>query len=131
MEISADEIEDEAIHTLPVLMGERGARAVVVAMFMLQYALVAYLVAIGFFTPLLLVVFLALPKLRDALRIYFKPTPSARPEAYPADTWPLWFVAYAFGHNRRWGCSSWSGWWPTSSRGRCRPSLASGAAVPP
>ncbi|HEV8229338.1 MAG TPA: prenyltransferase [Candidatus Limnocylindria bacterium] len=99
------EIDDRAkgIHTLPVLIGERAARVIVVTMFVLQYAVVAYLVAIGFFSPLLLVVFLALPKLRDAVEIYRRPKPATRPDAYPADAWPLWFVAYAFGHNRRWG----------------------------
>ncbi len=93
----------KGIHTLPVLMGERGARVVAVAMFLLQYALVAYLVAVGFFTPLLLIVFLALPKLLDAIRVYRDPKPAARPETYPQSAWPLWFVAYAFAHNRRWG----------------------------
>jgi 1,4-dihydroxy-2-naphthoate octaprenyltransferase len=99
------EAEDRAkgIRTLPVIIGERAARAVVVAMFLLQYAVIGYLIAIGFFSPLLLVVFLALPKLRDAIVIYRRPKPASRPAEYPSDAWPLWFVAYAFAHNRRWG----------------------------
>lgn len=93
----------KGIRTLPVLIGERAARLVVAAMLLLQYGLVAYLVGIGFFTPVVLVVLLALPKLRDALRTYRSAKPAERPQAYPADAWPLWFVAYAFAHNRRWG----------------------------
>jgi hypothetical protein len=35
--------------------------------------------------------------------VYVAPRPRERPPAYPADAWPLWFVAYAFAHNRRFG----------------------------
>lgn len=98
-------VEDRAkrIHTLPVIIGERAARAIMTAMLVAQYALVAYLVAIGFFTPLLLVVFLAVPKLLPALRTLRATRPAARPEGYPERVWPGWFVAHAFVHNRRWG----------------------------
>jgi len=101
-----DKIDDDRakrIHTLPVIVGERAARAAVAAMFLLQYALVLYLVLTGFFTPVLLVVLFALPKLRDALAVYRAPKPETRPAAYPAETWPLYYVAYAFSHNRRYG----------------------------
>ena len=91
------------ISTLPVVIGERAARAAMTVMLVLQYALVAYLVAISFFTPLLLVVFLALPKLTAALRVLRSPRPATRPADYPESVWPGWFVAYAFLHNRRWG----------------------------
>jgi 1,4-dihydroxy-2-naphthoate octaprenyltransferase len=91
------------IHTLPVIIGERAARALMFAMLVAQYVLVAYLVAIGFFTPLLLVVFLALPKLLPTLRVLRAQRPAAPPPDYPERVWPGWFVAYAFVHNRRWG----------------------------
>jgi 1,4-dihydroxy-2-naphthoate octaprenyltransferase len=96
--------KEKGIHTLPVLLGERVARALVVLMTVAQYLLVLYLVIIGFFTPVLLVVFLALPVFFNAfLAMYRQPKPSERPEEYPADAWPLWFVATAFMHNRRFG----------------------------
>ena len=101
-----DKVADDrakGIRTLPVILGERAARAAVIGMLLLQYALVVYLVIVGFFTPVMLVVLFAAPKLRDALAIYLAPKPATRPEAYPADTWPLYYVAYAFGHNRRYG----------------------------
>jgi 1,4-dihydroxy-2-naphthoate octaprenyltransferase len=91
------------IFTLPVLLGERIARFAVVGMMLLQYGAVLYLVLIGFFTPLLLVVFLALPALRLAAAAYRAPKPAAPPAEYPASAWPLWFVAFAFLHNRRFG----------------------------
>jgi len=96
--------KDKGIHTLPVLLGERAARTLVVLMTGAQYLLVLYLVIIGFFTPVLLVVFLALPVFFNVfLAMYRHPKPSERPEEYPADAWPLWFVATAFAHNRRFG----------------------------
>jgi 1,4-dihydroxy-2-naphthoate octaprenyltransferase len=97
--------EDKAkgIHTLPVIIGERAARAIMFVILIAQYVLIAYLVAIAFFTPVLLVVFLALPKLLAALRTLREPRPAARPPDYPERVWPGWFVAYAFVHNRRWG----------------------------
>jgi 1,4-dihydroxy-2-naphthoate octaprenyltransferase len=94
---------EKHIRTLPVLIGETVARNVAIAMFLLQYALVAYLVATRFFTPVMLVVVLAYPTLRPALAVYRKPRPSSSPPGYPRGAWPLWFVAFAFQHNRRFG----------------------------
>lgn len=101
-----DKISDDTakhIRTLPVILGERAARWLAVALMAGQYLSLAYLVAIGFFSPIVLVVVLALPTLRDAVAVYRRPRPVERPAAYPADAWPLWFVAYAFAHNRRFG----------------------------
>jgi 1,4-dihydroxy-2-naphthoate octaprenyltransferase len=98
--------EDKAkgIHTLPVLLGERLARYVVIGMVLLQYLLVVYLVLTGFFTPVMLVVFLSgLLFARIFLPVFLAPKPQQRPDDYPADSWPLWFVASAFVHNRRFG----------------------------
>ena len=35
--------------------------------------------------------------------VYWSPRPAAMPEEYRADVWPLWYVAFAFLHNRRFG----------------------------
>jgi 1,4-dihydroxy-2-naphthoate octaprenyltransferase len=91
------------IRTLPVLLGERAARYTVMAMMVLQYGLVIYLVAGGFFTLAMLAVLLAVPSLIQALRLFLKPRPQEKPADYPASGWPLWFVAFAFLHNRRYG----------------------------
>jgi 1,4-dihydroxy-2-naphthoate octaprenyltransferase len=93
----------KGIHTLPVLLGERNARYTAIGMMALQYILTISLVAIGYFTPALLLVLLALTAVPLVFGIYSKPKPEQRPDEYPADTWPLWFVAFAFLHNRRFG----------------------------
>jgi len=91
------------VHTLPVIIGERAARAVCTGLLLAQYAIVVYLVVTGFFGPTLLLVFGAAPLLRNALNALRSPRPEERPESYPAVVWPLWFVRYCFAHNRRWG----------------------------
>ncbi|MBI4316758.1 MAG: prenyltransferase [Chloroflexi bacterium] len=91
------------IFTLPVLIGERLARYAVAGMMVAQYALVVYLVVIGFFSPVLLVVFFAAQVFMQAWKVYGRPKPAAPPAEYPAGAWPLWFVAFAFQHNRRFG----------------------------
>jgi 1,4-dihydroxy-2-naphthoate polyprenyltransferase len=98
---SAD--RDLGVHTLPVLIGDRPARIVVTGLLLVQYALVFYLIAIGFFSPFLLLILLAAPRLVAALRLLSRPRPRERPDAYPKQVWPLWFVRRCFEHNRRWG----------------------------
>jgi 1,4-dihydroxy-2-naphthoate polyprenyltransferase len=95
--------KEKGIHTLPVLLGERVARYIVMTMMVLQYVFVIYLVLIRFLTPLMLVVLFALPTLRLAWEVYRRVKPAEAPKEYPAGAWPLWFVAFAFGHNRRFG----------------------------
>jgi 1,4-dihydroxy-2-naphthoate octaprenyltransferase len=95
---------DKHIHTLPVLMGERLARISTVVVIILQYLIVGYLMIVGFFTPVMLVVFLSLPMFfQEVLPMYRHPRPAERPESYPAEAWPLWFVASAFRFSRRFG----------------------------
>ncbi|MCS6843837.1 MAG: prenyltransferase [Caldilineales bacterium] len=93
----------KGIHTLPVVLGERVSRGAVVAMMLLQYALTLYLVVVGYFTPVMLVVFLALPTfLRRILPLFAAPKPAEKPADFP-DVWPNYFVAAAFYHNRLFG----------------------------
>jgi len=90
------------IHTLPVLLGERISRFTVVIMFALQYLSVIYLILTGFFTPVLLIVLLALRSLWTVLPLFRKPKPAEKPADFP-DVWPNYFVAAAFVHNRAFG----------------------------
>ena len=69
----------------------------------LQYLLVIYLIIARFYSPVLLVVLLALTAAPQVWAVYRLPKPEERPAKYPADAWPLWFVAFAFLHNRRFG----------------------------
>jgi 1,4-dihydroxy-2-naphthoate octaprenyltransferase len=90
------------IHTLPVLLGERLSRYIVLGMLALQYLLTAYLVVIGFFTPVMAIVLLALREFTRILPMFRAPKPQEKPPDYP-DVWPNWFVAAAFVHNRAFG----------------------------
>lgn len=94
----------KGIRTLPVILGEKTARYAVLGMMALQYPLVVYLVITGFFTPVMLVVFLSLYGFfKLTVPVYRAPTPATMPKEYRADVWPLWYVAFAFLHNRRFG----------------------------
>lgn len=92
----------KGIHTLPVLIGEKAGRFTILVMFILQYMSVIYLVATGFFTPVMLLVLLALPVLFRLWPQFQQPKPEEKPAGYP-DSWPNYFVAAAFVHNRRFG----------------------------
>lgn len=91
------------IHTLPVLLGEKNARYAALGMMVLMYLLVIYLVFSSYFSPLMLIVALALTTMRRVAPLYLAPRPAEKPGDYQADVWPLWFVAAAFYHNRRYG----------------------------
>jgi 1,4-dihydroxy-2-naphthoate octaprenyltransferase len=93
------------IFTVPVLIGEKAARYVVLAMMILPYVVTAYLVATKFFTPVMAVVLLALPALRQTAPQLLKPKPDSRPEGFPDGQggWPLYFAPLAFVNNRSFG----------------------------
>jgi 1,4-dihydroxy-2-naphthoate octaprenyltransferase len=88
------------IRTLPVVLGEAVARrctqGLLIGMYASLFALAVWQRMAG-----LLLVAGAIPLLRLSLRAYGAPKPLAPPEGYPA--WPLWFVAFAFVHVRRFG----------------------------
>ena len=94
----------KGIRTLPVLLGEKTARHTVLGMMALQYPLVLYLVLTGFFTPVMLVVSFSLYGfLKLTVPVYRSSKPAEMPKEYRADVWSLWYVAFAFLHNRRFG----------------------------
>lgn len=94
--------KERGIHTLPVIIGEKASRYSAVGMLLSQYLLVAYLVITGFFTPVMLLAFFAIPILLQVLTLFKNPKPAEKPADYP-DVWPNYFVAAAFVHNRRFG----------------------------
>ncbi len=100
-----DKLEDDrrkGVGTLPVRIGEKAARVVNMVALVLIYAVIVYLVFLPrYFTPVMLIVFLAGKRLITALRVLGKPRPAAPPEGYPA--WPTWFSGFAFYHNRLFG----------------------------
>ena len=93
--------QKKGIHTLPVVIGEKASRYAVLAMMIAPYILTVYLIAAKFFTPVLLIVVLALPAFLKIYPIFLKPKPVTRPEG--SRGWPLYFVGYAFYNNRKFG----------------------------
>ena len=93
----------KGIRTLPVLLGEKGARMAVIGMAAAMYLFVAVLVITRIFSPALLVVFLALPTLKLLARAFNNERPKEAHPDLPPGIWPLWFVAFAFLHNRNFG----------------------------
>ncbi len=91
----------KGIRTMPVLLGERRARYATIGAMAIAYAVVAGLVADGYFSLFLLLVAGAVPCLVDAVRVFLHPRPAALPPQYPRDVWPLWYAAFAFRHTRR------------------------------
>jgi 1,4-dihydroxy-2-naphthoate octaprenyltransferase len=92
----------KGIHTLPVVIGERAARYLLMGMLVLQYLLTLYLIAIGYFTVVMLVVLMAIPTLIKIWPMLRQPKPAEKPAGFP-DVWPNYFVAAGFVHNRKFG----------------------------
>jgi 1,4-dihydroxy-2-naphthoate polyprenyltransferase len=93
----------KGIRTMPVLLGQLNARCATILMLGMQYLLVVYLVASGYFSPVVLIVFLAGNWYWRALQAYSNERPAAPPAEYPPNIWPLWYAAFAFQHTRRFG----------------------------
>ncbi len=93
----------KGIRTLPVILGERRARYIAMALLLLQQVAVVYLVVAGYFAPILLITLLALPSLFRVYRIFKQPRPCERPANAPVKIWPLYMVAAAFWYTRRFG----------------------------
>ncbi len=96
--------KEKGIRTLPVILGETASRYTVLGMIALQYLSVITLVAVGYFSPVMLIVLFAWYYLPPVLRVFLRPRPSQQPsDERLAGAWPLYFVAAAFYQNRSYG----------------------------
>lgn len=87
------------VGTLPVVIGEKTARYLNMAIIGMIYLIILYLVfASRYFTPILLIVFFAGKRALYAIGVHTKPRPEEPPKEWPA--WPTWFSGFAFHHNR-------------------------------
>ncbi|OGO18159.1 MAG: hypothetical protein A2Z14_18850 [Chloroflexi bacterium RBG_16_48_8] len=100
-----DKIMDDkkkGVGTLPVRVGEKAARYINIASIVLAYLVIAYLVFFPrYFTPVMLIVFLASMRARAAIGVLGMPRPEEPPEGYKF--WPTWYSAFNFYHNRLFG----------------------------
>lgn len=95
---------EKHVTTLPVLLGDKASRVIVIVMIALEYLVLAYLVIIGYFTPVMLVPFISLLFFfKSVLPMFRKPRPTEKPAKYPDEAWPMWFVASTFIFTRRFG----------------------------
>lgn len=93
--------EPLGIRTLPVVLGERRARAATVGLMVAFYVVVVVCVGVDALPWPALVSLAAVPKLVQAAKAFSKPKPDEPPAGFPV--WPLWFAAIAFVHTRRAG----------------------------
>ena len=91
----------KGIRTLPVLLGERAARALNIAIVVSIYVVTAALIAFGRLTPFAAVILVALPRAARAISVMHRPRPAAPPEGYVG--WPLWYHRVCLEHNRVFG----------------------------
>ncbi len=89
---------EKGIRTLPVILGDKASLWLNQALMVLYYLVTLLLVLSGTLGVWVLLVLLALPRLRQVLKIYNEPKPAEAPQDYPV--WPLWFVSAAFFHNK-------------------------------
>jgi 1,4-dihydroxy-2-naphthoate octaprenyltransferase len=92
----------KGVGTMPVRVGEKAARTINIASLLLIYIVIVYLIFVPqYFTPVLLIVFLAWKRLFKAIGVLSKPHPTEAPAGWPA--WPTYFSSYCFSHNRLFG----------------------------
>jgi len=93
------------IYTLPVILGEKTSRYLILSMMLTSYLLVVLMIFLRYFTPVMLVVLLALPQLKLILPAFLKPKPTTKPPDFPEGSggWPLYFAPLAFVNNRSFG----------------------------
>lgn len=95
---------EQHVYTLPVVIGEGAARVLALLLVVFQFLVVAFLVIVGYFTPVLAIVVLSIPSfIKNMFTMYRKPKPVGKPDWYPDNAWPLWFVGSAFVFTRRFG----------------------------
>ncbi len=89
----------KGVRTLPVLIGETAARYVTISAIVLSYLIMIYLIFVTrFFSPVMLLVLMAIQPARAALQRMSQPRPDGPPAGYPI--WPRWFSTVCFVHNR-------------------------------
>jgi 1,4-dihydroxy-2-naphthoate octaprenyltransferase len=93
--------EPLGIRTVPVLLGQRRARAATLGLMVGFYLLVGVSVLVGAMPWPALLVVLAVPRLVKVWPYFRRPPPDEPPKNFPV--WPLWYAALAWVHTRQAG----------------------------
>jgi 1,4-dihydroxy-2-naphthoate octaprenyltransferase len=97
-----DDDEERGVGTFPVRVGEAFARRTNQFAIVMIYVVIAYLVFVPhYFTPVLLIPFIAIKDAWKTIKVLNAPKPAQAPEGWPG--WPVWFAGFAFLHNRNFG----------------------------
>ena len=97
-----DDDKERGVGTFPVRVGEAFARHTDQFAVIMIYVVIAYLVFVPhYFTPILLITFIAIKDAWKLVTVLNTPKPAKAPEGWPG--WPVWFSAFAFLHNRNFG----------------------------
>ncbi len=99
-----DQLAFDSAHgnrTLPVVLGERGARVLNRGVVVLMYAVTAALIGTGQLTPFTGLVAVSLPRALHAVSIMGQKRPAGPPAGYVG--WPLWYHRACLLHNRLFG----------------------------
>lgn len=96
---------EKRIFTLPVVLGEKISRFMVISMMILPYLITFWLILSRYFTPIMAIILFAIPTGSKTIPIFLKPKPEIRPKGFPDGQggWPLYFATIAFGNNRTFG----------------------------
>lgn len=99
----------KGVRTMPVRLGPRLSRNLVVVMVAMQYIGVVGLAWNGQLRWTALSALAAIPAALRMVGTFRREAPDIRPENYPESVWPLWFSAAAFIHTRIFGLLFLSG----------------------
>jgi 1,4-dihydroxy-2-naphthoate octaprenyltransferase len=92
----------KGVGSLPVRLGERGARYLNMITIILPYLVILYLVFVAkFFTPVVLIVFLAAGRAWNVIKLLSQPRPGEAPPGFKL--WPRWFSTPQLLHIRLFG----------------------------
>jgi 1,4-dihydroxy-2-naphthoate octaprenyltransferase len=89
------------VKTVPVLLGEATTKTALKALIVIAYAAVVGLVALKFLPVWSLISLAALPRAVQLFAVLSEPRPKEKPAG--AIAWPIWYLGFVFGHNRRFG----------------------------
>jgi 1,4-dihydroxy-2-naphthoate polyprenyltransferase len=89
------------VKTVPVILGAAATKIVLKALIIIAYSAVVGLVLTRFLPVWSLISLLALPRASLLFRTLSKPKPTEPPPG--AIMWPIWYLGFVFGLNRRFG----------------------------